>query len=250
MSGLVGYSVGGFVVSLFGISTVVLIDALTFFAAALLFLMARFQSWGQGEREHSNAFRDLVTGVRVIWDDEVVRVLTGIALIFGFFYAVIIALLPQFAAEYLHQDAKGLGLMRSALSFGMFIGPVVAGLWARGKRYGRLALIMMLLAGLSTIAFSNSPYLWIAIAMLFLEGFFDGMSEVFAFSILQARIPNEARGRAFGFITSAAMGARVIGLGIGGPLAMIMTVRGYFILSGICIAVVSLLGFLTKVRSA
>jgi len=43
------------------------------------------------------------------------------------------------------------------------------------------------------------------------------------------------------------MGARVVGLGIGGPLALMMTVKGYFILGGICITVVSLLGFLTKV---
>jgi len=250
ISGLVGYSVGGFVVSLFGISTVVLIDALTFFAAAFLILIARFQSWGKGKEERGNAFRDLVAGIRVIWDDSVVRVLTGIALIFGLFYAVIIALLPQFAAEYLHQDARGLGLMRSTLSFGMLLGPVVAGLWARGGRYGKRVLTMGAFAGLSIIAFSSSPYLWLAMGMLFLTGFFDCIAEVLDFSILQARIPNEARGRAFGFLTSAAMGARVIGLGIGGPLAIMMTVRGYFILGGICIAAVSLFGFLTKVRSA
>lgn len=247
ISGLVGYGVGGFVVGLFGVSTVILINALTFFAAAFLILLARFQSYGQRKREKKSTIRDLAAGIRVIWDDSVVRVLTGLALVFGLFYASIIALLPQFVGEYLHQDAKGLGLMRSVLSFGMLLGPLIAGLWAKGGKYGKRVLMVSTLAGLSWVVFSFSTYTWLAAATLFLLGFFDGIAEVLDFSILQTRIPEEARGRAFGFLGSAAMGARVVGLGIGGPLALMMTVKGYFILGGICITVVSLLGFLTKV---
>jgi len=250
MGGLVGYGVSGFVTGLFGLSAVILFDALSFLMAAALMGLARFRSQGDQRPQQPVAPRELLAGIHIVWNEQVVRVLTGVALVFGFFYATILALLPAFVAQHLQQDAQGFGIVRAALSLGMLVGPFAAGFWARRGRHGARTLTTILLSGLAIVAFSMSPLLWIAMFTLFLVGFFDGVSEVLSASILQARIPGEVRGRAFSILATAAMGVRVLGVGIGGPLALLLTVQGYFLFAGACITVVALLAFFTEVRLA
>lgn len=127
--------------------------------------------------------------------------------------------------------------------FGHAGGAFRSGLWARHGREEARTLTTILLTGLAIVAFSTSPLLRIAILTLFLVEFFDGISEVLSASIPQARIPGEVRGRVFSILATDTMGIRVVGVGIGGPLSLVLTVQGYFLFAGVCLTVVALLAF-------
>lgn len=138
--------------------------------------------------------RDLLEGVRFVWRDPLI--LPAISLdLFGVLFGGAVALLPIYAVEILHTDARGLGWLRAATSIGAVSMALLLSHAPKARRPGRLLLLAVAGFGGATIVFGLSRSLWLSFAMLLLTGAFDNVSVVLRQSLVQMRTPDYLKGR-------------------------------------------------------
>ena len=100
--------------------------------------------------------KDLLEGVRFIWRDKLI--LPAISLdLFAVLFGGATALLPIFAVEVLHTDARGLGWLRAAPSIGAVSMALLLSHSPRIKEAGRTLLWTVAGYGAATIVFGLSP---------------------------------------------------------------------------------------------
>ncbi len=192
------------------------------------------------------AGKALVEGVHFVWNDKLI--LPAISLdLFAVLFGGAIALLPIYAVEILHTDARGLGWLRAAPSFGAISMAFLMSHSPRVKRAGRTLLWTVAGFGAATIVFGLSRSLWLSLAMLFFTGVFDNVSVVLRQSLVQTKTPDRLKGRVLAvqniFISSSnQLGAVESGWTaawfgpvtsvVAGGLATILIVSGFAIGSG------------------
>jgi MFS family permease len=138
--------------------------------------------------------KDLLEGVRFVWRDKLI--LPSISLdLFAVLFGGATALLPIFAVEILHTDARGLGWLRAAPSIGAVAMALLLSHSPRIKEAGRTLLWTVAGYGAATIVFGLSRWLWLSFAMLVLTGVFDNVSVVLRNSLVQTKTPDHVKGR-------------------------------------------------------
>ena len=203
---IVGPAVGGVLIARYGTTLAFQINAATYLASAFLLLWlgpvpppAReaLQSGRQLVRQFVGEVRE---GVDVIWSDLALR----FAILF--FAAIILVaslqqpITPVFVEEILEAGAKGLGQVAAAAGLGGILGTALAALLR--KRVSPLQMITAacMLDGAALIGFSMVRSVPAAMVFSLLFGLMGGMLQVRVVSLFQARIPDEARGRAMGWL--------------------------------------------------
>jgi Transmembrane secretion effector len=106
-----------------------------------------------------------------------------------------VALMPIFAADILHLDSVGLGLLRSAPG----VGAIAVGLWLSKfgikDHAGKILFVTVGLSGLVVVVFGYSVWPWLSILALALYGAFDMISVYVRETLMQLWIPDHVRGR-------------------------------------------------------
>lgn len=136
----------------------------------------------------------LLAGVRFIWGRK--DILGAISLdLFAVLLGGATALLPIYARDILHVGPSGLGVLRSAPA----VGAALMALWLAHRPMERAAGARMFWAvavfGLATITFGLSSDFWLSLAALAVLGASDMVSVVVRQTLVQARTPDEMRGR-------------------------------------------------------
>ncbi len=138
--------------------------------------------------------RELLQGVRFVEHDPLI--LPAISLdLFGVLFGGAVALLPIYAVEILHADARGLGWLRAAPSIGAVSMAILLSHVPKAQRPGRLLLLAVAGFGAATVVFGISKSLWLSFGMLVLTGAFDNVSVVLRQSLVQMRTPDHLKGR-------------------------------------------------------
>ena len=119
LSLIIGPAVAGLLVASFGGPSVLLIDAVTFAVMALVAITIP-----NVERSKPSVQAPLSErlGLRQLWDMKVVRYTTLLSLVFFFSYGPLEAAMPLYSDAILQTDARGYGLLWSALAVGALIG--------------------------------------------------------------------------------------------------------------------------------
>jgi predicted MFS family arabinose efflux permease len=105
------------------------------------------------------------------------------------------AMLPAFADQVLHTDARGLGALRSAPAMGAVITALLLAVHPLRHIRGRLLLIVVAGFGVSIIGFGLSHSFWLCMVLLAASGAFDSVSMVIRGTLLQWLTPDAMRGR-------------------------------------------------------
>jgi MFS family permease len=186
-----GPALGGFLYAA-GASVVYVVCAVLFVLAAGLVWSARY--------DHRPAPRAPVTmdtllaGVRFIRAKPVV--LGAISLdLFAVLLGGATALLPIFARDILHVGPEGLGLLRGAPAIGALLMSLVLARWTIRSRAGTILFACVAVFGITTIVFGLSPWFWLSMAALFINGAVDMVSVVVRQTLVQLDTPDEMRGR-------------------------------------------------------
>jgi MFS family permease len=188
------------------------------------------------------ARRDWRTGLRFIFRSPLL--LSALTLdMFAVLFAGVTALLPAVAADILHVDALGYGMLRAAQSAGAVTMAVLGGRFPPWQRPGRVLLIVVALFGLATIGFGLSTSFPLSLGLLFVCGALDNISVVIRLTLEQMVVPDAIRGRVasvhFVFIgMSNELGAAESGLAAG----LIGTVPAIVAGGAIAFAVVFVVG--------
>ena len=140
--------------------------------------------------------KELLEGVRFVRRHELI--LPAISLdLFAVLFGGATALLPIFAVDILHADARGFGWLRSAPSLGAVSMAILLSHLPRAKHAGRVLLWAVAGFGAATIVFGISHSLWLSFAMLVAVGACDNVSVVLRQSLVQTRTPDALKGRVF-----------------------------------------------------
>ena len=162
----------------------------------------------------SRIFRDAFAGLRSMVGMPTVSTLLGMAIvveIFGFAYQ---AVMPAMARDELHVAESGLGTLRFATGIGAVAGVAALSFLGDFRRKGRLLLAITLGYGLGLLGVALSPNLAVAILLVTLVGAMAAGFDAMEWTLLQATVPDDMRGRVIGGWIFA------IGFGWVGHLAM------------------------------
>src|SRR5215510_2870192 len=212
---IIGPAVAGLLLASFGGPSVLFIDALTFAVMALIAITIP-----DVERSKSPVQAPLSErlGLRQLWDMKVVRFTTLLSLVFFFSYEPLEAALPLYSKAILQTDARGYGLLWSALAVGALIGTLSSTTLSKRLRLGVALPLIALLWGASLLPMAFTNKLWFAGGLLFLGGLMWGPYTPMETTLLQRSVPKTQRGRVFGARSTLLSGGSPLGLAVGGIL--------------------------------
>jgi MFS family permease len=248
-----GPALAGFVLAGSGPAIIYAINAASFLAviAALLAMRVTGSPDLQVGRRDALSFTALKEGLHFVWRTPII-VQTMTLDFAATFFASATMLLPIFARERLHVDARGYGFLAAAPAIGSVITALVMARIGKFRREGRLVVVAVAIFGVATAAFGVSRVFWFSLLMLAATGAADTVSTVLRQTIRQLVTPNHIRGRMTAINMMFFMGGPQLGeleAGalaslIGAPLSVVVGGLGSLICA--CVAAIkskSLMGY-------
>src|SRR5215216_3541629 len=242
LSLVVGPAVAGLLVASFGGPSVLLIDAVSF--AVMAFVAVTIPNV---ERSKPSAQAPLSErlGLCQLWDMKVVRYTTLLSLVFFFSYGPLEAAMPLYSDAILQTDARGYGLLWSALAVGALIGTLSSPMLRRRLRFGVALPLIALLWGTSLLPIAFTDKLWLACGLLLLGGLMWGPYTPMETTLLQRNVPKEQLGRVFGARSTLLTGGSPLGLAVGGVLLAFVPVTSVIAFSALACILVGVVGLIS-----
>lgn len=213
---LVGYGLGGLLLTAVSPRHALLITVGTFCASAVLL---RFGTVRRPARARSDTalVTESLRGARKVLADRRVRVLLLLFWVPPMFSVVPEALAAPYADD-LGAGSVGLGLLMCALPVGTIAGELWAGARLRPSARERIALPLVCLTLLPYVAYVLRPGLAVSLLLLLLSGagsaYTLGLDQWFV-----RAVPEELRGRAMTLLTAGLMTIQGVGMALAGVAA-------------------------------
>jgi len=242
LSLIIGPAVAGLLVASFGGPSVLFIDAVTFAVMALVAITIP-----NVERSKSSLQAPLSErlGLRQLWDIKIVRYTTLLSLVFFFSYGPLEAAMPVYSDAILQTDARGYGLLWSALGVGALIGTLGSTTLSKRLQLGVALPLIALLWGASLLPVALTNQLWLACSFLFLGGLMWGPYTPMETTLLQRNVPKEQLGRVFGARSTLLTGGAPLGLAVGGILLAFVPATSVIAFSALACILVGIVGLLS-----
>ncbi|HXQ93865.1 MAG TPA: MFS transporter [Thermoplasmata archaeon] len=248
MNQIVGLSLGGVFVALFGVTLPIEYDAISFFAAAVLLLLipAAGTVAEAGGAPASPGFRaEFIEGITFIRRSRFMLELIAIGIVVNFFGNGLFALFAPYADFVLHGGAAAYGFLGASVAAGSVVGAGAMGRVDTRRSAGRYLFAGGISIGVVVLALGLVGSLPIALALMLALGATLAVTNIPITIVLQAKIPGRLLGR-----VGAAFGALITATAPGGPLfagwlAQRWSVNGVFLLCGAIFVVVIGLGAIT-----
>jgi MFS family permease len=218
-----GPALAGFVLAESGPAIIYALNAASFLAVigALIAMRVSGSPELQGGRREALSFSALKEGLQFVWQTPII-VQTMTLDFAATFFASATLLLPIFAKERLHVDARGYGFLAAAPAIGSVVTALLMARIGSFHREGRLVVVSVAVFGLATAAFGVSTVFWFSLLMLATTGAADTVSTVLRQTIRQLVTPNHIRGRMTAINMMFFMGGPQLGELEAGSLAYII----------------------------
>lgn len=210
LTGIVGPTVGGFVIAWLGLANTYWIDVISYVVVigSLLFMtVPRIPV----EKRTQVGFQALIGGIRFLRTQPVILAVISLDF-FATFFGSPMSLLPIFASNILHVDAQGLGILLAADSMGAVVLTPLTGRIGRIVRQGLGITLAIIVWGICIIAFGLFPVsLWLTALFLAGAGAANMVSMILRFLVIQMVTPDEFRGRISSVNAMFAFGGPLLG---------------------------------------
>jgi len=238
-SRVVGPSLAGIFISVWGAASAFFINAISFVALIIALLMIPPRPRGTVEEEEKRA-SGIKDGFRYVAKDKPSLAMIGlIAATTVFIFPIITVMMPLYVRLVLGLGADQLGFLMGASAVGSVVGAIFLISIPRNKRVP----IMMLNVGVVAVAIfslSRAPSFYLATALLIFNSLGLAMNFGLANTIVQERAPDYLRGRVSAVFMLSFVGLMpVAGLGITG-LSDLIGMRTALAIAAGCYAVVAL----------
>ncbi len=216
---LVGPSIGGILIALFGEGTCFLINALSYIAVLSSLVMMRLPPWERPVNRTGSVMQQFQEGFSYAFNFMPIRTILILLAVISLVSGGVQALMPVFARDIFHGGSKTLGLLMAASGLGALIGAIFLASRKSVLGLSRVIAIAAMMFGTGVVIFSSTPYLVIGLPILLVSGF--GMMVQMASSniMLQTMVEEDKRGRIMSFYTMAFMGLSPFGSLFSGVLA-------------------------------
>lgn len=236
ISSMLGYALGGLLVAIYGIPTLLLLNGLAFLASALSEMFISIQSTRKDNRlSLSTFFADLSGGLAYVKRDKVLFGIMQVMIIINFAFVPFYVLLPKFVGDYLHAGSDVLGYISSSQMAGMLLGALLLSTTSFVKKN-----VWILRWGLSISAcgLMLSPLargaMWPAQLLLYgVAGALSSIINIIFFSSLQRKIDPAYMGKVFGLVNATALGLQPVSSALSGYLADRYSIALIYIAFGI-----------------
>jgi MFS family permease len=215
---VVGPIIGGALISLIPIESVLYIDALSFVVSAgSIAVIHRSFNTSKADEESQTSLRDdVVEGLRYVLSHPVLRNISLMMALINFVGASIYAQLVLFASDRLGATDAQIGWLYAADAIGVVCFSLAAGSFRRRWSFSRVALSALMIGGIATAIFSQLTNYWIALVMLAISSGIGIMFNINTGSLRQAIVPNHMLGRVISIASVLAWSAIPLGSLLGG----------------------------------
>jgi MFS family permease len=256
LSGLVGPAAAGVLVAAVHSGPAFAIDAASFAVATTTLLMvhggrrAAPVRPGEGAEPADGLLANIGTGIAYVWRDSAVRsLILLVAAINLAFTGPLLVGLPYLANVRFEGGAAAFGIIISAFGAGALGGAVLAGSLRHVPRLGLITLVIAAAMGIGLALIGNVPNVILAAASMGAIGLGAGFLNVRVVAWLQARTPEELRGRVMSLLLLGAIGLAPISLAFSGAIIDFGAVSLMFAVAGAMVVLAALAGFLGGVPS-
>jgi DHA3 family macrolide efflux protein-like MFS transporter len=173
-------------------------------------------------------------------------------MLMNFIFAPADALLPLLVVERFGGGVVEFASMQSAFGVGMLAGGLLLGAWGgfRNRMVTMLSSLCVGGIGIAAVGVVPADGVVIAIALVLVVGVMLSLTNGVSMALLQAKIPPEMQGRVFTIINMICMAMMPVGLSLAGPVADIVGVHTWYLISGSTIAFASIVAaFSPKIMS-
>ena len=244
---LVGPSVAGLLISILGEGMCFLLNALSFLAV-IIALLAMKMTYHKREAEKTHVFQGFKEGLIYAFGFPPIRIILFFLSWLSLVATASTTLLPIFARDILHGDARTYGFLMAAIGVGAIIGAIFLAARRGVLGLGRIIAIASGIFGVGLISFSLSHALWLSLSLLLLAGFGMMVHMASSNTILQTMVDDDKRGRVMSLYVMAFMGMAPFGSLTGGSLAGTIGAPSTLIIGGASCILGSLL-FMRKLPS-
>jgi MFS family permease len=164
-------------------------------------------------------FHGLLEGLRYVWGHAPIRAVLILVAIIGLVGMPYTVLVPVFAKDVLHGDARTYGLLLTASGLGALAGAMYLANRASIRGSASRIVVTGVLGAASMAAFAWSDNFALSLALIVLTGATLMLMLVSCNSIVQSIVPDEMRGRVMSLYTLAFMGLTPFGALVGGSIA-------------------------------
>ncbi|AOK62074.1 transporter [Burkholderia ubonensis] len=194
----------------------------------LCFLVGRFRVVHAPDAPCEPVHRQIAEGLHYLWREPILRLMAVTLTVLCACWGAWLAVMPLFATKVMGLDARGYGVMLSALGIGGFVGAL--SVTTLNRWFGRRTVMFVDLLG--TLAMMAMPVatinLWAVAASAFAGGLGGTLWSVNSRTISQALVPGALFGRYNAAARLFSWGAMPVGAGLGGVLAELFGLRVAF----------------------
>jgi len=145
------------------------------------------------------------------------------------------ALMPILVSKYFGGDALQLAWTETAWGIGVVVGGLVLSVWGGFKVRIKTSMLGLVLlgGGMAIIGFTPATMFFLTLAMMFVTGFGNPLTNGPIFAVIQDVVAPEMQGRVITLIASVAAAMSPLGLIIAGPISDRLGVQTWFVVGGI-----------------
>lgn len=215
---IMGPLLAGALVALVPLTSLMLIDALSFLVSSFSLLLVRtsFNVKRDEQKEKTSIRRDVVEGLRYVLSHPVLRNISMMMAMVNFVGTTTYGQLVLFAKVRLAASDTQVSLLFSAGSLGIVIMGLLAGMLRKRWSFSKVALGALMSEGLLTVVFSLMHWYWIALALWTLMSGLGILFNINTSSLRQAIVPNHLLGRVISIASVLAWSAIPLGSLLGG----------------------------------
>jgi MFS family permease len=234
---VVGPAIAGALIATVGLAACFFANAASYLAVVASLLLMRIHPRPRPPAEP--ALEALREGFRYVFGNRWPRAIVTIIATFAVFGFSFMTMMPVFARDVLHLDARGYGALLSSIGVGAAVAAFfMAGLGGRARR-ARLILGSSVLFSLVLIGAALTAGFWSAALLFTAAGCLMALNGIAANTTLQLQAPDHLRGRVLGFYSFVVLGMAPFGSLQAGWIAEHFGVRTAVAAGGIVCLVVS-----------
>lgn len=223
---LIGPALGGLLVASLGPHGAALFDAVSYVLSAALLLVMHVPNrqnaavkLNDARQAVSEIARELMHGVRVVWDRSVLRIVILSIGVLMLSQGIINVLLVVMIQDIWHVGAQELGYIITAEGIGGIIGTLAVGAIAARMSAKNMIIGGGVIAGLVLMAMVNQPSVYVAMGLIAFAGISIVAFDVGLTTLLQLGSDDENRGRVASLMQTVMAASQLISIGATSLLA-------------------------------
>jgi MFS family permease len=237
---LVGPSLAGLVITLWGESVCFLLNAISYLAVLVALLSMHDLPIRKPLRE-GRILDHMKEGMIYAFRFKPVRALLVLLAVISIMSMATGVLMPVFAKDVLKGNANTQGLLMGAMG----VGALAAALYLASRKsvlgLGRVIVVAATCYGVALVVFSFSSTLWFSLPILVASGGCMMLHMAASNTLIQTIVEDDKRGRVMSLYSMAFLGVAPIGSLLGGTLAAQIGAPATVRISGLCCIIAALL---------